>query len=264
MVFRMLIRPDYSLLVYKSFGILSLKSNKIFVVMIWDNVRKTFGKVRDKHINRCGLYGLSTMDSAKIVNGTEKLYFEQAYHKLKEFYGIELEYRYIVIHERSEFEKYLGRKDIEPWICAFIKEDKIIIYSPDAFESFTNHTKDEFPEVVMHEMNHLFLHKILGNRCPFWLSEGLSQYIAGQQNNTMLDRMMVNKYFLLTNEPHKYFSTKFIYPFSLSITKAIFAYYGKEKAAKFIFALKDHSLEDSFKMCLEEIDTFLGRWKLEK
>ena len=103
-----------------------------------------------------------------------------AQKKLNKFFGIKLELPPVVLlQSRQEINKFWG-KTTESWLCAWTKTGTIYILGPKVFARESDHTADQFWQVLNHEYVHLYYHAITHSNKPRWLSEGLACYLAGQ------------------------------------------------------------------------------------
>ena len=104
------------------------------------------------------------------------------FNDLKKIFSVDTSVIHIHIFDtRAEFNKEIKRETPE-WLVANASEDNLInILSPFAFEKESSHHKNEFIQVLKHEVTHLFVHKLSkGNALPKWLNEGVASYFAKQ------------------------------------------------------------------------------------
>ena len=104
------------------------------------------------------------------------------FNNLKKIFSIDISVINIHIFDtRAEFSKEIKRETPE-WLVANASNYNLInILSPFAFEKESSHHKNEFIQVLKHEITHLFVHKLSkGNALPKWLNEGIASYFAKQ------------------------------------------------------------------------------------
>lgn len=117
--------------------------------------------------------------------------------KLNKFFGIRLELPSVIfVRSRQEIDKLWGKKT-ENWLCAWTKDGIIYIIDPKVFTKESNHTADQFGQVLIHEYVHLYFHAITNNNKPRWLNEGLACYLAGQIKKipAEADLIVLNSFF---------------------------------------------------------------------
>ena len=77
----------------------------------------------------------------------------------RKFFAKDLDYlALILIKTRKEMDRILGRAT-PSWLVGSVKNKKINIFTPEAFEQVSPHKKTEFKLVLTHEIAHLFLDK---------------------------------------------------------------------------------------------------------
>ena len=111
----------------------------------------------------------------------------KAYNDIALYLGDNLENLNVSVHKnRKEFEKKLNRKT-KLWEVANAMNGEINIIHIDSFEKESSHKSDEFFPILNHEIAHLFIEKMAGNKAvPNWLNEGISSYLSGQYKNIKL------------------------------------------------------------------------------
>lgn len=93
-------------------------------------------------------------------------------------------------YSRKEFDKFLGRKTAS-WEVGYANcpKNEVCLLSPLVFEKASTHKKEDFPQVLMHELVHLFTHRLYPFYEPHWLREGLAYFIADQDKPDFKQRV---------------------------------------------------------------------------
>ncbi len=107
-----------------------------------------------------------------------------AYKVNKDFFGkdCELYFAITISHTEKDFKRLAG-KFYSPWVKAVATKEKgIIMRSPSLFnrtyKKFGGTPK--FTMVLAHEINHAYAYTYNLYKGPYWLTEGLAMYVAGQ------------------------------------------------------------------------------------
>lgn len=106
----------------------------------------------------------------------------EAVKKVKKFFS-DLDHKNInikikLVYSRQEYERDVKRKT-ERWEIAYTWDNFFIIFHPNVIESETNHNKDEFGKILIHEITHTIINSINQNLLC-WINEGVALYVAGQ------------------------------------------------------------------------------------
>jgi len=112
-----------------------------------------------------------------IVKVVKKAIFEN-----KEFFGIsQLRFKITFLDSRKKLNKELKRKT-QKWFVGNtdFRKKEIVILSPWVFEKESCHSAESFPKVLIHEITHLYTHKIYPFYEPKWLLEGIAYCLARQ------------------------------------------------------------------------------------
>lgn len=91
-----------------------------------------------------------------------------------------------ILDSRRSFNQYIGR-DTPEWMIGFTKKNTIHILSPKAIDQESSHQKNVFPQILAHEMVHIFISEI-NPRCLPWLEEGLALNLANQQKSPEIQK----------------------------------------------------------------------------
>ena len=139
-------------------------------------------------------------------------------------FGIEL------IYSRNEFDEEVGFKT-ENWVTANSFGKRFIIFSPSKIEEQTSHKKNEFIPIISHETAHILLKKINTDFCA-WLSEGIAQNIAGQEQRQEVKPENL-KYFikdsLFKNSNYQKFISRQGYTISYKLVNFLVKNYSKKQ-----------------------------------
>jgi hypothetical protein len=92
-----------------------------------------------------------------------------------------------ILRSREGLNKIIGR-ETEEWLVALAFGDcNIYILHPDVLEKQSNHKRDEFPSILIHEITHCYIDKI-NDRALTWLEEGLALNFAGQKKSSNISK----------------------------------------------------------------------------
>lgn len=101
-----------------------------------------------------------------------------------------------------------------------------MLFDEEGFEKETCYKKEEFWEVLKHEIAHSYYGELTKSSCPSWLNEGICIYLSGQRITHSLEKSVkAIKYFDYSGSD-VYSSGKFV---KLLIEKE-----GKEKTFRII------------------------------
>ena len=98
-----------------------------------------------------------------------------------------------VFEERWEFDQKLN-KETPDWMVGCAIEDNIFVLSPQAMENESTHKREEFTQILKHEMCHVFIQSI----SPFCLKsmeEGLCLNLAGQDRTAKIRKEYFKMFF---------------------------------------------------------------------
>lgn len=168
-----------------------------------------------------------------------KAEFERAYEKAYKFFGIEL--KGIKLEIIKSPEKVFKNKKIPWYAVGFYTKNKIILVDKQLFPS-RGHEKNEFSKVMLHEICHLFIKKIVKKRIPVWIEEGLCQFISfggklKPKKAVSLRKLKTYKDWYNYDDPYVYCGSFYSW---------LFKKYGKEKILEFLKMLNEFSTEKAF------------------
>jgi hypothetical protein len=141
-----------------------------------------------------------------------------------------------LIYSRDEFDQKIGYKT-KNWVIGSALGDRFIIFSPEKIEEETNHKKNEFIPLITHEATHIFHKKINPKNFGFWLSEGIAQNIAGQEQKIDIEKKNITyflRYCLFKNPGYYKFVSHQGYEISQRLVKFLMENYSKEQMIKLL------------------------------
>jgi len=153
----------------------------------------------------------------------------------------------VTILSLKEFEEIYEKENNEKskdFVVGFAaKNGRIFLLDKEDFP-LKKHNKEEFEEVILHELCHMFIRRIINPRKIYpWVEEGICQYLSfGDLKPTIHSLIDFNK--LKTIEDWKKYHP---YQQSALFFKFLIKEYGKNKIIDFIFKLKTISEEQAFK-----------------
>ena len=151
-----------------------------------------------------------------------KKMIEKIKKKLEEFYGFKSpDFLIEVCESRKDFEEKTGKKETPDWLVGFANNRKIYILDPEAMERESSHKKEEFEQILTHEICHIFHYQINKNILT-WVDEGVASFVAGQNKKPDFNKEDVNKFFNGPFDPEKG------YRISYWAIKTVFDLGGKE------------------------------------
>jgi len=106
-----------------------------------------------------------------------------AYAKNKRFFGKDSKpFRIEVAHTEEEFKKS-AKKLYKPWLKGFcLKGKRVVFKGPKLYQDTYRKLKGTKNSGILmtHEINHIFASQMGMYRGPYWMTEGLAMYVAGQ------------------------------------------------------------------------------------
>lgn len=90
----------------------------------------------------------------------------------------------IKVKTRKEFNLITGRKT-KKWMVATPLKGNIVIFSEETIEKETTHKKEEYIQLINHEISHLCYYEKYKENTPVWLNEGLALHLAGQKKKSV-------------------------------------------------------------------------------
>ncbi len=165
--------------------------------------------------------------------------FKKSYRKASSFFGIKPKDIKLKIIEDPE--KIFRNKKIPWYAVGFYYKNTVVIVDKELFPS-RGHKKNEFSKVMLHEMCHIFIKKIVKKKIPVWIEEGLCQFIAfgdkiKPKNFVDLEKLETYKDWYNWNSPYAYCSNFFSY---------LHKNYGKRKILEFLESLNKNKPENAF------------------
>lgn len=157
-----------------------------------------------------------------------------------------------IYDNKSDFNKRIGRMESPDWLVANAsnKNNEINIISPLVMEKESNHNKNEFLQIIKHELTHLFINNLTkGKYIPMWLNEGIASYIA-KQNQLKNKSIDIEKDFcknLSTLEDWNKRVDNSAYEIASLFTLFLIKKYSFEKIKKLISSLEKEFSYENFK-----------------
>lgn len=115
-----------------------------------------------------------------LVNSIKKAY--NANLKFFNYSGIK-KFKIILVNSRKDMNLLWGHKTAND-VSGFSRNNRIILFSPNAIEKETCWKKSDFYSTLIHEINHLFFTNIAKTHKPLWLCEGVASYIQPRKKRT--------------------------------------------------------------------------------
>lgn len=168
-----------------------------------------------------------------------QLEFKKNYERTCNFF--EIKPKGIKLKIIRDPKKFFKNKKIPWYAVGFYRGNTIILLDKNLFPS-RNHKKSEFSKVMLHEMCHIFIKKIIKKRIPIWIEEGLCQFISFKakvkpKKFVDLEKLKTYNDWYKYDNPYAYCSNFFAY-----LNKK----YGKKKVLEFLYVLNEKKPEDSF------------------
>jgi len=114
--------------------------------------------------------------------GRVKKDIQKAFDFVAKIFPVKISNITVCVHNtRASYGKKLN-KETEDWNIANANDNnRIDILSPEALLKESCHPKSDFLPTLTHEFSHLFAFRLAkGGAIPLWLNEGLSEYLAKQ------------------------------------------------------------------------------------
>lgn len=113
---------------------------------------------------------------------------KKAYAINKKFFGFDIKYTCKLVYSRKEMDKeWRGKTDHN--FVAFAWKNKIIIFARSVFEKECSHKLENYQNIVIHEMNHLFYYNMMGAYKPSWIFEGLALNLQNYYKTTRIKKI---------------------------------------------------------------------------
>ena len=166
---------------------------------------------------------------------------------LVDFFNFEPGDIFVEILPLEEFEKFyeLENNEKSHWFvvgCA-LNNGRIIILDKKDF-SKKKHTEDEFGPVILHELAHMFIRRLLWpKQTHIWIQEGVCEYLSFGDSP-----LKIKKYINFKNlEKKEDWDKHYSYQQSALFFKFLINKFGNKKIPDFIKKIKEKSEEESFK-----------------
>lgn len=163
-----------------------------------------------------------------------------------------------IYDNKSDFNKRIGRTESPDWLVANAssKNNEINILSPLLMEKESNHNRNEFLQIIKHELTHLFVNDLAkGNIIPVWLNEGIASYVA-QQNQLKKKQIDIEKDFcknLSTSEDWNKRVNNSAYEIASLFTLFLIKKYSFKKIKELISSLEKEFFYENFKKIFFEV-----------
>lgn len=166
------------------------------------------------------------------------------------FFGFKIpEIELVIAKKSSVICEELGINESEvPWYAVGAwKDNKIFILDKGLFPE-RGHDKSEFEKVILHELCHIYIRKMIKNKIPIWVDEGLCQQIAFPDIKLKPKKIVELSKLNNLEDWHKY-DHPYLYCslfFGFLINK-----YGIGKVVEFLKLLNDYDVEKAFSTVFE-------------
>ena len=172
---------------------------------------------------------------------------QKQFNYLVDFFDFEPGDVFIEILPLKEFDEFYSFKygNPEPWIvgCA-LNDGVIIILDKQDFTKKQDHKEDEFERVILHELAHIFIRRILWPKQTYvWIEEGVCEFLSFK-NYPLKNFKYVDFKKIKSPEGWGKYNP---YVQSRIFFNYLSKQYGKKSIVAFIKRLKGKSEEESFK-----------------
>jgi hypothetical protein len=124
------------------------------------------------------------------------------------------------------------------------KNCRVYVLDKKDFSKREGHTEEEFERVILHELAHMFIRRILWPKQTYiWIQEGICEYLSFGDYPLKIKKFVSLKYLEKKEDWDKHYS----YQQSALFFKFLINKFGKDKIPKFIKKIKEKSEEESFK-----------------
>lgn len=168
---------------------------------------------------------------------TTETTLKKTYGEAKEFFGISIPSVKLFLVNRI-----VKIKDIkQDWNEAgFFHDNNVIVVDRELLPKI-GYQKNEFDGIVMHELSHIFLKKLIKRNIPIWIEEGLCSYLSfpAIKPEKISELCQLN-----TLEDWNKQDTPFTY--CAYFFHMLQKWYGRDQIRRFITALKKQDVEKSF------------------
>ncbi len=193
----------------------------------------------------------------KFIDNLEWNDLIRGYENAKDFFMYEGEISPIRIYLLYSPEEYLffsGYPKHEKWMRAFTGyNNTIYIFAPSVVEEYTIHTNEDFINVLIHEITHLFygyssMKKGL-TTLPLW-NEGIANYIAGKKMTKVSFDLSTLKDFKEDSSAN--------YHVGYFLVKSIMDYFKDEGNKRILRFLKEAKYADSEDVLFKKFGNIFG------
>ncbi len=166
---------------------------------------------------------------------------------LVKFFDFEPGDIFIEILSLEDFENYCKIEGIKisNWCVGVApKNGRVFILNKEDFEKKDNHKKEEFERVILHELAHMFIRRILWPKQTYpWIEEGICEYLSfGDYPLKIKDIVNFNEIKTIDGwRKHQ------AYQQSKEFFKMLSEKFGNRKIKDFVKKIKEKSEEESFK-----------------
>lgn len=171
-----------------------------------------------------------------------KKFVDEAYKINKTFFNTDIDNLTITfLYKRAEMDElWHGTSPIWAVGRSYVNHvpGAVAIFSPSVFAKVSNHSTDEFPGVLAHEIAHMFLYHLYKFRSPMWLTEGLPGFIAGQRPGRHPSKREALKFSSIHSvKSWNNLDSHYRYPQAYLFTGFLITKFGKEELIKFVGSL---------------------------
>lgn len=118
--------------------------------------------------------------------------------RLEVFFGVSSgDFTIIEVPSRSDFNEKIGRQTPN-WHVGLTREKEILILNYNKFETESTHKKEEFIQILKHEICHIYICE-LSLHCSRSLEEGLCLNFAGQKREAIIKKENADLFFGKSN-----------------------------------------------------------------
>jgi hypothetical protein len=149
------------------------------------------------------------------------------------------------LEEFEKFYEFERRRKPEFFVVgSALNNGRIIILDKKDFPKKKDHTEDEFERVILHELCHMFIRRIIDPKQTFpWIEEGICEYISFGDYPIKIKEIVDFNEIKTLEGWKKYYA----YQQSKEFFKILSKKFGNKKISYFIKKIKEKSEEESFK-----------------
>jgi len=130
---------------------------------------------------------INVINNDKILINKTKAIARNQYLELKKYFlkSKKIDYLQIVIFDNHRaFETEIERP-LRSWETSLVKNEKILILNPK-IENNKHFNQQNYQKILKHELAHILYNNMIPSGVPYWLNEGLSYNLSGQNFNKSL------------------------------------------------------------------------------